>query len=134
MAISINTAARNTMLNALADTMDAGVCTLNIRSGTAPAVTAAETGTLLASITLPTPAFGASATGIVTLAGTWQDASADATGTASYFRITTDSGEAIQGSVTATGGGGDLELSTVDLTVGGDVTISAGGTLTMPAS
>lgn len=59
---------------------DSGV--LEIRSGAAPGPNAADAGTLLASITLPADAFGAAAAGAMAKAGTWQDASANGTGTA----------------------------------------------------
>jgi len=67
--------------------------TLEIRTGAAPAAPAtADSGTLLASLTLPTSfmaAAGTPTTGSVALAGTWQDTTADATGTAGHFRMKT---------------------------------------------
>lgn len=119
---------------------DGGV--LEIRSGAAPGPNAADGGTLLASITLPTPAFGAAASGVISLSGTWEDASADAAGTAAHFRIkqSGDTGgasgatdERIEGTVTGTGGGGDLELDNTSIEAGQAVSIST-FTVTMPAS
>jgi hypothetical protein len=57
-----------------------------------------------------------------------------ATGTAGWFRITDNSGDTVMdGSVTATGGGGELELNTTSITTGVTVEITA-GTLTTPAT
>lgn len=91
----ITTAAAADMLDALTALMDGG--TVQIRSGTKPAdpSTAPGDGTLLASITLNNPAFGAAAadspaTRAVAAADdspALSDATADATGTASWFRV-----------------------------------------------
>jgi hypothetical protein len=119
---------------------DSGV--LEIRSGAAPGPNAADGGTLLASITLPADAFGAASTGACAKSGTWEDTSANATGTAAHFRIkqTGDTGgatgtadERIEGTVTGTGGGGDLELDNTSIASGQTVTITS-FSVTMPAS
>lgn len=122
MAITINATGRNAMLNAIADLMDGA--TMTIRTGSAPGAGNTATGTVLATITLPTPAFGA-ASGTVAKAGTWEDTSADATGTAAHFRIVASGGAIIEGTCTATGGGGDLELSTTSLISGTPFTVTA---------
>jgi hypothetical protein len=46
------------------------------------------------------------------MSGTWQDTSADGSGTAGHFRIYASDGTTcgLQGTVTATGGGGDLTV------------------------
>lgn len=145
MATVISTFLRDKIADAVCNAgaginFDSG--TLQIRSGAAPGPNAAVTGTLLASITLPADAFAAASTGACAKAGTWQDASADAAGTAAHFRIaqsgdaggatgTTD--ERIEGTVTATGGGGDLELDNVVIAAAQTVTITS-FTVTMPAS
>lgn len=114
---------------------------LEIRTGSPPGPNAAATGTLLASLTLPASAHGAPSGGSVSLAGTWQDASADNAGTAAHFRIRA-SGDAngadatqkrVEGTVTATGGGGDLTLDNTSIAAGQQVTVSS-WTLTKPAS
>ena len=138
MTTVISTKARSVAAVAL-DAFDGG--TLQIRTGSPPGPNAAVSGTLLASITLPTPAFTES-NGVLTLSGTWQDSSANATGTAGHFRIiqsgdaggaTGSTDERIEGTVTVTGGGGDLTLTAVNITAGDDVTITS-ATLTVPAS
>jgi hypothetical protein len=53
--------------------------------------------------------------GTKALSGTWQDASADAAGTVGHFRIYDSGGTVchLQGTVTATGGGGDMTVDNV---------------------
>lgn len=110
---------------------DSGV--LEIRSGGAPGPEAAESGTLLASLPIPADGFSAASGTSVAKAGTWQDTAADAAGTAAHFRMrrSGDSGGAstttsrIEGSVSATGGGGDITLDNAVLAVGQQVTITS---------
>lgn len=110
---------------------DSGV--LEIRSGAAPGPEAAESGTLLASIAIPADGFSAASGSAVAKAGTWQDAAADGAGTAAHFRIrrSGDAGGAstttsrIEGTVTATGGGGDITLDNTSIAVGQQVTITS---------
>lgn len=129
MAISLTTALRNTLL----DTIESQVGTaarLRIYSGTAPAdANAAITGTLLADMTLPSDWMNAASGGTKTLLGTWSDTSADATGTAGYFRILNNAATTtfLQGLVGTSGS--DLNLSSTAITSGGTVSIT-GFTLT----
>jgi hypothetical protein len=87
MGYQLSTAVRNARLDVIEST--AGVSAiLRIRTGAPPAnCAAADTGTVLASMTLPADWMAAAAAGSKALSGTWQDASADATGTAGHFRI-----------------------------------------------
>lgn len=134
MSLTLSTTARNAMCDALVDLLDAGTGagTIQIRSGTRPAnPNTAATGTLLATVTLIDPAFGGSATGVATLADP-AAVTAAASGTATWFRaLDSNSNAVMDGRVTATGGGGDLELATTSLTSGLSVDIT-GGTVTMP--
>jgi hypothetical protein len=83
------------------------------------------------TLTFPTPSFGAAAARVATV-GTIAAATAGATGTAGHFRAKSSGGTAyVDGSVTATGGGGDLELDSTSITSGQDVEIT-GGTWTGP--
>lgn len=61
------------------------------------------------------------------MSGTWEDASANATGTAAHWRLkeSTATTTHAQGSVTATGGGGDLTLDNTSLTATQDFTVTA---------
>lgn len=73
---------------------------LQIRSGLPPAnAAAADAGTVLATMNLPSDWMSASSAGVKSLLGTWQDASADAAGLAGHFRIKDSAGSAthIQG-------------------------------------
>lgn len=138
MAIGISTPARNAAVAAVAALPDAdvGAGQIFIRTGAAPA-TADDpaTGTLLVTIPLNDPAFGAPAAGVVTLDVTpTPSGSGVAAGTAGYFRLADNSGDVtLQGSVTVTAGGGDLELNTTAIGIGTLVEITS-GTLTMPAA
>jgi hypothetical protein len=135
MALSFSDALRNARANAITTAVDAGsgAGILEIRTGSKPtSPDDAATGTLLASITLNDPSFSSSSDGVITLdeSPTISDASADATGTAAHFRIKTSAGAGVvDGTVTATGGGGDLTLNTTSLVSGASVTIT-GGTIT----
>jgi hypothetical protein len=61
---------------------------LKIRTGAPPAnVATADSGTVLATLNLPSDWMNAASAGAKTKLGTWQDASADAAGTPGHFRI-----------------------------------------------
>ena len=136
MATRLPTAARNNACDAVVDLLDAGAGagTLKIYSGSQPAsANDAATGTLLATITLADPAFGAASTGVATLAGTPLSGTGVAAGTAGWARLADSTGATVlDGSVTATGGGGQIELATTTISVGVTVQITS-GTVTMPA-
>lgn len=137
MAIRLPTAGRNAAADAAVDRADAGAGpgTIDVRTGAQPAsANDAPTGTLLLTYTLTDPAFAGAVAGVKTL-----DADPDLTaegvadGTAGWFRVEDSDGNTVfDGSVTVTGGGGDLQLNTVTVSVGLDVLITA-GTMTMPA-
>jgi len=127
MAIQLSASVRNARLDAIESTIGASAV-LKIRSGAAPAdVATADSGTVLATLTLPSDWMAAASAGTKAKSGTWQDASADATGTAAHFRIYASDGTTahLQGTVTATGGGGDLTLDNVSIASGQSVTITS---------
>ncbi len=125
MAFQFDDASRNAALDAIEATIGTGP-TLEIRSGAPPAnCAAAATGTLLASMTLPSDWMAAASGGAKTLLGTWQDPSADAAGAAGHFRVKSGATCRIQGTVTATGGGGDMTLDNVNIAAGQQVTVTA---------
>lgn len=134
MAIQLSVAARNAALDAI-ETAIGTAPVLEIRSGAVPAnAAAADSGTLLASMSLPSDWLAAASNGSKVLSGTWQDASADAAGTAGHFRIKNTAGTVthIQGTVTLTGGGGDMTLDNTNIALGQQIqitsfTLSAGG-------
>ena len=101
MALQYSTAVRNACLDAVESTTGASP-TLEIRSGAAPAnCAAADTGTLLASMALPADWMNAASGAVKTLLGSWQDSSADGTGSAGHFRIKQGATCHLQGSVGA---------------------------------
>ena len=125
MAFQFSTAARNAALDAI-ETAAGTAPTLTIRTGSAPAdCAAADSGTVLATMTLPTDWLAAASSGSKALSGTWQDTSADASGTAGHFRIKQGATCHIQGTVTISGGGGDMTLDNNVLATGQQVTITA---------
>jgi hypothetical protein len=125
MAFQFSTTVRNAALDQMETTIGTGP-TLEIRSGTVPAnCGAADTGTVLATMTLPSDWLAAASSGSKSLLGTWQDAAADATGTAGHFRIKQGATCHIQGTVTATGGGGDMTLDNTSIATGQQVTVTS---------
>jgi hypothetical protein len=126
MAIQLSTSVRNARLDAIETTIGT-TAVLKIRSGPAPAnVATADSGTVLATLTLPSDWMAAASSGSKAKSGTWQDTSADATGTAAHFRIYASDGTTphIQGTVTVTGGGGDMTVDSVSFTAGQSFTVS----------
>lgn len=117
--------------NSRADRIEAYVgasAVMKIRTGTVPAnCAAADSGSVLATLNLPADWMNDASAGAVTLKGTWADASCDATGLAGHFRVYRADGTTceLQGTVTVSGGGGDLTLSSVSLAAGGTLTITA---------
>lgn len=134
MALSLPTTRRNAVVDLVVDAFDAGAGagTIEIRSGTRPATADdAATGTLLATVTLADPAFGAAASGAATVTDPGAVTGA-ADGTATWFRGKDSTGATVMdGSVGATGSGADLELNTTTISTGVNVDIT-GGTVTMP--
>lgn len=132
--LTLTNAIRTTMCDTIVDALDAGAGagTIQIRTGSRPASPAdAATGTLLVTITLADPAFGAAAAGVATISDPAQQ-TAVATGTATWFRaLDSTSAACFDGSVTATGGGGDLTLASTSIISGEPVDIT-GGTVTVP--
>ncbi len=127
MSIQESVAVRNARLNAIETTIGASAI-MKIRSGAAPAdCAAADSGTVLATLNLPADWMADAASGAKAKAGTWQDAVADATGTAAHFRIYASDGTTcgLQGTVTATGGGGDVTLDNTSIAAGQSITISS---------
>lgn len=127
MAIQLSVALRNARLDVIESTIGTSAV-MKIRTGAQPAnVATADSGTVLATLTLPSDWMGGAAAGAKALAGVWSDTSADAAGTAGHFRIYASDGTTahIQGSVTATGGGGDVTLDNAVLAVAQLITITA---------
>jgi hypothetical protein len=126
MAIQFSVEVRNAMLNGIESSIGSSPI-LKIRTGAKPANTAAaDTGTVLATLNLPADFMASASGGTVAKSGTWQDLSADATGTVGHFRIYNNSETIchIQGSITATGGGGEMTVDNTNLVTGQTFTVT----------
>jgi len=127
MSLQLSTAVRNARLDAIETTIGTAPI-LEIRTGAAPAnCAAADSGTVLATVTLPSDWMAAASSGSKAKSGTWQDTSADASGTAAHFRIKDSGGTTchIQGTVTATGGGGDMTVDNTSFAAGQSFTVTS---------
>lgn len=127
MTIDLSVAVHNARLDAIETTIGTSAV-LKIRTGAKPATCAtADAGTVLATLTLPSDWISNAASNLKALLGTWQDTSADAGGTAGHYRIYDSGGTTcgLQGTVTATGGGGDLTLDNVVLAAGQSFSIAS---------
>ena len=129
MALQFSASVRNARLDAI-ETAIGTSAVMKIRTGAAPAdVATADSGTVLATLTLPSDWMAAASAGSKAKSGTWQDASADATGTAAHFRIYASDGTTahLQGTVGI--GTGDLQVDNTSFASGQSFTVT-GFTLT----
>jgi len=127
--------------NAIADSVDEGSAAgyIEIRTGAPPNnCEDATTGTLLATFDLPDPAFGNAADinpGARATANSIDPVAAVASSndaTAKYWRMFDSDDECKgQGTVTASGGGGDMIIDNMDIASGQEITITA-FTITVP--
>lgn len=124
MAIKLSTAVRNAMLDAYETTIGASP-KMRILTGADPANCAtAQTGTLLAELTLPADWAAAAASGAKGLLGSWSGAVTVA-GTAGHFRIVDSSGTTCHEQGTIGTSGEDINLTSTALTVGQVLVITA---------
>ena len=125
MALGIVAAGRNNMLDELTTLIDAGVSAglLRIYDGVRPATGGSAT-TLLAELTFSDPSFPAAAAGTMTASAITDDASANATGTATWFRVADSAGGAVIDGDVGTSGS-DLNLNTTSITAGVNVSVSS---------
>jgi hypothetical protein len=131
MALSFSTAIRNAYMDAITTAVGSSGL-IRIYAGTAPADvgTAITSQTLLATLPCSATFAAAASGGVLTLNAVTDDSSADATGTASFFRICTSGGTAVvQGTVGTSGT--DMTINTTSVVSGGVVhltssTITAG--------
>ena len=127
MTVQLSILARNAKLDAI-ETLIGVSAKLKIRTGAAPAdCDTADSGTVLASMDLPSDWMAAAAAGVKSKSGTWEDVLADAEGTAEHYRIYSNDGTTCheQGTVTITSGGGDMELDNDEIAVGQLVTVTS---------
>lgn len=137
MALQFSTTVRNALLDQFETTIgvSAVLKIYDLTAGAPASCAAAITGTVLATLSLPSDWMAAASSGSKALSGTWQDASADAAGTADFFRLFASDGTTchMQGTVTATGGGGDLTVDNAVFAAGQSFTVNT-FTLTAPGA
>ncbi len=123
--MQMSVAVRNARLDVIETTIGVSP-TLEIRTGAAPAnCAAAATGTVLATITLPSDFMAAASAGVKGLSGTWQDLTADASGTPGHYRINQGATCHLQGTASGPGGGGEIVFDTATFTAGQQVNVTA---------
>lgn len=131
MTLQYSTTVRNAKLDAV-ETAIGTSAVLKIRTGAPPAnCGTADSGTVLAACNLPSDYMAAASGGTKAKNGTWEDTSADNTGTAAHFRLYASDGTTChaQGTVTLTGGGGDMTVDSTSFATGQVFTVT-GFTLT----
>jgi hypothetical protein len=124
MAIQFSTTVRNARLDQIETTIGTSAV-IRIFTGSPPAnCAAADSGTILATVNCPSDWMAAASGGSKAKSGTWEDLSADNTGTAGYFRVY-DSGVTtchMQGTVGTSGT--DMTVNSTSFTSGQPFTIN----------
>lgn len=124
MAIQLSETVRNARLDAI-ETAVGQSAVLRIFSGSPPAnCAAANSGTVIASLTLPSDWMAAAASGSKALSGTWQDLSCDNSGTVGHFRLYDSTGTTCHLQGTAGTAGTDMIVDTASPNAGQSLTIS----------
>lgn len=125
MAIQKSTTLRNAELDQGESTIGT-TPVLKIFTGSPPAnCGAANSGTELVSMDLPSDWAAAASSGSKAKSGTWSD-TAIADGTAGHWRLYASDGTTchMQGTCSASGGGGDMILDNTSIATGQTVTVS----------
>jgi hypothetical protein len=125
MAVAYNTTLRNNRMAEVRDFIDAGAGAglWRIYDGSRPATCGTAT-TLLAELTCSDPSAGAPSGGVLTFSAITADSSANATGTATWFRIVDSTGTCcVDGNVGTSGS--DLNLNSTSISSGQEVSITA---------
>lgn len=128
MTMQLSTTVRNAMLDAY-ETAIGTSAILKLRTGAQPAnCAAADSGTVVATINLASDWMAAASSGSKSFSSTpLTDASADNAGTLGHYRLYASDGTTChdQGSITATGGGGDMTVDNTSVTAGQSVSITS---------
>ncbi len=121
----ISAARRNAMLDNLAAACNSGY--IDIYSGTRPtdADTSLSGNTLLASLSFSATAFPAASGGVLTANSINQDATADATGTATFARIFASNHTTALADVSVGTSGAEINLNTVSIVQNATVSITS---------
>ena len=132
MSLQFSTSYRNALLDQFETTIGTSAI-LKIRTRAQPADCAtADSGTVLATLNLPSDWMAAASSGSKAKTGTWSDASADASGTIGHFRVYDSGGSTCHMQGTA-GTSGDLVTDASTTTTGQTVTVNT-FTLTAPGA
>lgn len=132
MALTLATATRNAQAAELGALLNGGTLKLYNGSRPASANTALSGQTLLATFNFANPAFGSPSGGVVT-ANAIADATPAANGTATWARLESSvPGTVVDASVSVTGGGGDVQISSTTIDTGVDISVTS-VTITQPS-
>jgi hypothetical protein len=125
-AVQYSVAVNNARLDAIETTVGT-TAHLHFYTGSKPTNCAASaTGTEVADLTLPSDWMADAASSAKSKSGTWSG-TGSASGTIGYFRITNTAGTAcgLQGTVTATGGGGDITVDNTSIASGQAISVTS---------
>ena len=127
--VRFTNALKTGVLTQIQNAIDAGSAggTIKIYTGAIPttADTAVTSQVLLGTLTF-SETCGVNASGSLTMAAITQDSAADNSGTATWARVADSSGNAfVDIDVTTIGGGGALQLNTVNIVAGGPILVSS---------
>ena len=124
MSLQFSDAVRNARLDAI-ETAIGVSAVLKIRTGAPPAnCAAADSGTVLATVNLPSDWMAAASGASKAKSGTWQDASADASGTAAHFRLYASDGTTCHAQGTVGTSGADMIVDNTSLNSGQSFTVN----------
>jgi hypothetical protein len=126
MAFQIADFIANAMLDAYETAIGASPI-LRLRTGAPPAnLAAASTGVVVATMNLPADFMANAAARAKNFSGTWQDLAADNAGTVGHYEIV--KADAVtrceQGTVTVTGGGGDMTIDNTVVNAGQQINVT----------
>ncbi len=127
MTIQYSTTVRNAKLDAVEAAIGTSAV-LKLRTGTKPATPAtADSGDVVSTINLPSDWMAAASGGSKAKSGTWEDTVADGAGTIGHFRLYASDGTTchMQGSVTISGGGGDMTVDNPVVEAGQNILVTA---------
>jgi len=119
-------AAANAACDAMAALLNTGTLKIYTAGSGVPATvaTAITDQVLLGTLTLSATAFAGSVAGVATANAITGDTSADATGTASFFRLLNSGGTAVLQGLCGTSAS-DLNLNTLSIVAGADIEVTS---------
>ena len=125
MAMKLSNTARSAAADAVVDLADTGYIRIYDGSQATDPNTAIGAQVLLAELRFGATAFGAASNGVATANAITGDASANATGTATWFRVLKSDGTTVLWDGTVGTSGANLNLNSVSIVSGGSVDISS---------